>query len=92
MVVLDGILSPRLARRMPGGKLTLGALLARPGEQKRDIAAAAGAARERIAELTELLDFGGPGYVAGSRVTVKPRASSRRRWLRFRRSGSMRAS
>lgn len=41
---------------MTGGKLTLGALLARPGEQERDIAAAAGAARERIAELTELLD------------------------------------
>lgn len=41
---------------MTGGELTLGALLARLEEREREIAAQAEGARERIAELTALLD------------------------------------
>ncbi|MFJ9712016.1 hypothetical protein [Streptomyces sp. NPDC101234] len=44
------------ARRMTGGELTLGALLVRLEERQREIAAQAEAAREKIAELTALLD------------------------------------
>ncbi|GAA3842868.1 hypothetical protein [Streptomyces chiangmaiensis] len=41
---------------MTGGDLTLGAVLARLEERERELAAQAEAARERIAELTALLD------------------------------------
>lgn len=41
---------------MTGGELTLGAVLARLEEREREIAAQAEAARERITELTALLD------------------------------------
>ncbi|WP_413754419.1 hypothetical protein NRF20_44890 [Streptomyces sp. R-74717] len=41
---------------MTGGELTLGAVLARPEEREREIVAQAEAAREKIAELTALLD------------------------------------
>ncbi|MFD8726016.1 hypothetical protein ACFV2H_50915 [Streptomyces sp. NPDC059629] len=41
---------------MTGGELTLGAVLARPEEWEREIAVQAEAAREKIAELTALLD------------------------------------
>jgi len=57
--MLTGTSTPALARSMPGGELTLGALLAllaRLEEREREIAAQAEGARERIAELTALLD------------------------------------
>lgn len=41
---------------MTGGDLTLGAVLARLAEREREIAAQAETAREKIAELTALLD------------------------------------
>lgn len=41
---------------MTGGELTLGAVLARLEEREREIAAQAETAREKIAELTALLD------------------------------------
>ncbi|MFG3480177.1 hypothetical protein ACGF3K_33880 [Streptomyces sp. NPDC047980] len=41
---------------MTGGELTLGAVLVRLEEREREIAAQAEAAREKIAELTALLD------------------------------------
>jgi hypothetical protein len=41
---------------MTGGELTLGAVLARLEEREREIATQAEAAREKIAELTALLD------------------------------------
>ncbi|MBV6703415.1 hypothetical protein [Kitasatospora aureofaciens] len=41
---------------MTGGELTLGAVLARLEEREREIAAQAEVAREKIAELTALLD------------------------------------
>jgi hypothetical protein len=41
---------------MTGGELTLGALLVRLDEREREIAAQAETAREKIAELTALLD------------------------------------
>ncbi|MEU8927564.1 hypothetical protein AB0D10_42785 [Kitasatospora sp. NPDC048545] len=41
---------------MTGGELTLGALLVRLEEQEREIAAQAEVAREKIADLTALLD------------------------------------
>ena len=53
--MLTGTSTPRLARSVTGGELTLGALLARLEEREREIAAQAEGAQERIAELTALL-------------------------------------
>jgi len=41
---------------MTGGELTLGAVLTRLEEREREIAAQAGAAKERIAELSAQLE------------------------------------
>ncbi|SCF83670.1 Transposase [Streptomyces sp. MnatMP-M17] len=52
----DRPLHPCLAWSMTGGELTSGAVLVRLEEREREIAAQAEAAREKIAELTALLD------------------------------------
>jgi hypothetical protein len=53
---LTSATEPRLAHRMTGGELTLGAVLARLEEREREITAQAETTREQITQLTTQLD------------------------------------